>query len=147
MTAPLTFTPGKFYKTRDGRHKIEVIVAGRNFACGHSIMGLRTSDVGVHIPSTFTANGRLYKDSESPADLIAEWSDAPEFDWSKLPMAANWAALNSEGKGFAYTHKPLPMNCYACYEGRCWELYPEHTPTWSGDWRDSLVTRPTEGGK
>jgi hypothetical protein len=67
MADTLKLEVGKFYRTRDGR-KVGPMEPGP------------AADLMWVAPDNMTArflNGRVVRDGESPADLIAEWCDGP----------------------------------------------------------------------
>lgn len=130
---------GKYYRTRGG-HKGRVIcvdalvdsfpvVALVNFN-GREDIYLLTNEGLKHLDK-----------SESHADLISEWVDKPEWDWSK---AADWhvaIAMDENKDWFAYAQ--IPQQFTTSWGGDyCQAIPPEHAPKWTGDWRKSLIVRP-----
>ncbi len=81
-----------------------------------------------------------------PYDLISEWVDRPVVDWSKLAAWHRWVAVDEMGEWFSFGQKPtlglahwmIASGCDYC------PIPPQYSPTFSGDWKDSLVERPTE---
>lgn len=95
-------------------------------------------------------DGRQYSGGrESHDDIIGPWIDNPVVDWSKMPAWANYVTQGHLGDWCWWTHKP-------CLEYGHWCGTPappewanpgvipkKYQPQWSGDWKDSLVERPT----
>lgn len=140
----LTFTPGKFYKTRDGKKARIYATDGSDSFPIHGALYI----CGEWRADVWTASGGELIAEPSDRDLIAEWKDAPEVDWSVIPPEIQFVALCYSGEAYGYRAKPRLGGLYFVSTD-CWavKLYPSHTPKWSGDWRDSLVTRPTEGAQ
>lgn len=128
----------KIYRTRNGRKaRIVCIDAKGNFP----IVAL-VEDFDSEYAHLFTRDGFYYRSSEfSTLDLVSEWIDKPEFDWSK---AAAWhvaIAMDSSKEWLAYNEVPeLGDTVWRCED---WQTVPEeHAPKWTGDWHDSLIIRP-----
>lgn len=134
----LNIQPGKFYRTRDGRKARVYVIDGSEPYPVHGAV----FEIGSWDCRTWRLNGRYSNDN---CDLIAEWIDKPEIDWSKMPEGTV-AVFNSckSGHWFASTLIPKLNDDYFYSGGKWIELYPQHRPNWSGDWRDSLVTREGE---
>ena len=128
---------GKYYRTRDGQ-KHRIICVDCPGECNLVVLSDK-GRVAFHYP-----DGRCAAlGNQGRSDLIAEWIDKPVVDWSKMPAWAKWVARI----GYAWAwfdHKPIVIdNQYLPTNGR-WDWIPsEYCPVWSGDWRESLVERPT----
>lgn len=148
-TTPLTFTPGNFYRTRDGR-KAEYV---REMNTSQGILALVIiKDVdGIENAYTYHRHGRFFMGNQSERDLIAEWVDKPEVDWSVMPAWAVAVAMDANGTWYWYDYVPESDKTYWCLPRAVSlprftdEIPPAYAPKFTGDWRDSLVTR--EGTK
>ena len=71
----------------------------------------------------------------------------PVVDWSVMPAWAKWVAQGCTG-WFWFTGKPAQHDTAGCYcneeeSGSEFGFIPdEHAPTYTGDWKNSLVGRP-----
>lgn len=132
-----TFTPGKFYKTRDGRKARIYATDGLDDWPIHG--GIFYSGGWMH--GVWRGDGTYLTSGSHPYDLIAEWKDAPVVDWSKMPAWANWVAQDGDRSWFWYNEKPELSSFLwrGCFRG---SIPSEFAPQFSGDWRDSLVERP-----
>lgn len=136
---------GKFYRTRDGRKaRVYAVDGGGEFPVHAAIWFMSAWYV-----STYNTSGRCNThdddDGDGDDDLIAEWVDRPVVDWSKMAAWHRWVAMDARGKWFAYDERPKLNVAYWWGAGSvvC-EIPPQHYPTFSGNWKDSLVERPTE---
>ena len=147
MTTPLTITPGKFYRTRDGRkagiyatdgcglypvHGYIITGGGKETSCWNA--------VGLWGPNLVIS---------SHLDLIAEWVDEPEGSWDGCPAWANWRAKDEDGSWWWYDQRPVLIeqngNWRHAKLTKLSGIIPSsHTPTFTGDWKDSLQQRPEE---
>lgn len=72
---PITFTPGKFYRTRDGR---KARIYATDGGISYSLHGA-TLDGGEWMTRSWTKSGVFNRTSLNEGlDLIAEWIDKPE---------------------------------------------------------------------
>lgn len=94
---------GKEYKTRNGlKVKIYDIAESGVFPV---VAGLIEKD--KIIPITYTLNGRYYKNELHLKDIIGEWQEPLDFDWSCLPPWANeYIAMDGAGTWYAYSVMP-----------------------------------------
>ena len=76
-------------------------------------------------------------------DLIEPCIDKPVVDWSKMPAWANWVAMEADGTWFYYSDKPQHHGdrFWLASEYIC-RIPKEFQPSFTGNWRDSLVERP-----
>jgi len=141
----LNIQPGRFYRTRDGE-KAEVLKTGCRSAGGETVVVLIHVKNGKMAIRWYFDGGRYLNHSTSGNDLIAEWSDKPEIDWSKMPERAVAAMRGPTLRWYAATIQPQGLTDFGWTQSigaEVWELYPQHVPKeWTGDWRDSLVIRP-----
>lgn len=66
----------------------------------------------------------------------------PVFDWSKAARWHKWAAMDAGGLWWVFKEKPeIRSSCWMSYNA---DLIPsDYAPKWTGDWKQSLVERPT----
>jgi len=130
----LNFEVGKAYQTRDGRKVICLSTTLREGKIAFQING----EVFISQP-----NGMYYADeSKSLIDIISEWIDKPDIDWSLMPAWAKFVALDKSGKWWWYTHKPSLEHVWCIIDGFGGVTPSEYAPTWEGDWKKSLTERP-----
>lgn len=135
----LDIQPGKLYRTRDG-HKARVYATdGRG---QHSVHGALLQKDGWN-DCSWTASGHHYSNTtERGADLISEWIDKPEVNWSAMPAWAEWVAMDFDGQWFWFKEQPDQGSKRWICDGPFGPIPSSYTPTFSGDWKDSLVQRP-----
>jgi hypothetical protein len=131
---------GKYYKTRGG-HKARVICADRKGGPSPIIV-LVLKELKLEFLVQLSADGS-YLGSGQPHsdDLISEWIDKPEWDWSK---AADWhvaIAMDEDKRWFPFREVPSKVEISWC-GSHDRSIPPEHAPKWTGDWRESLIVRP-----
>lgn len=133
---------GKFYKTRGGN---KVRIYATDGARPHSTHG------AIHIEGGWRKNdwlppGRLGT-VESDHDIIAEWTDKPEVDWSAMPRWANWVAMDAGGRWCWFDNKPfqeIRHNQWLCHCQLLGVVPVAHQPNYTGCWKDSLAERPKQ---
>ena len=137
---------GKYYKTRGG-HKARVVCDDLKGSF-RPILALVECGKVEHVLYSNTLG--FVSDDENQYDLVSEWIDKPEFDWSK---AAAWhvavAKAAISDKWYAFDKIPeyrCSRACYAYVKGSildCGEQIPDqYAPVWEGGVRDSLIIRP-----
>ena len=142
MTTPLTITPGKLYRTRDG-NKVGI----------YATDGGGDYPVHGHVEGTvrsWTAEG-WFSNTHSIhfLDLIAEWIDEPQGSWDGYPAWANWRAKDEDGSWWWYEQRPMLFKrdgnwCREKLAQLSGQIPSSHAPTFSGGWTDSLQQRPEE---
>lgn len=147
---PLVIEAGKCYRTRDGR-KARVLCTDRKVMGKLTVVAL--VDFGSYEEvQHIRSNGRYQgAEAESDIDLIAPWVDAPVVDWAAMPAWANWVAQNKESGWFGYPNDPkicedADMWLMSGSQVGCFHIPESHAPSFSGNWRDSLVQRPEVEG-
>lgn len=134
----MTIEPNKHYRTRDGRRARVYATDGGGYYTIHGAIYMN----GVWNPNAWNeiggfVNGR----NPQPADLIAEWIDAPVVDWPSMPAWAVCVAMDAD----------LAWWCYANDAGRYdtrWNgagairIPSTHAPHFTGDWKQSKAKRP-----
>jgi len=133
---------GKYYRTRDGRKARIYAVDGRE---GSNIHGAVLNEIGWET-STWAITGQ-WVSGKTSRDLISEWTDRPEVDWSAMPRWAEWVAMDKDGEWTFFSAKPsMDIGCWWSDGDVTYlaEIPPSYAPKWDGDWRDSLVRRPEE---
>lgn len=92
-------------------------------------------------------DGKWIGNDRHEQDLIEPWIDRPKVNWSAMPAWANWVTMDSGGKWFWWAKKPdhsekawwgNPAN-----PGVLGSIPEGYHPIFSGDWKDSLVERPS----
>ena len=74
--------------------------------------------------------------------------DKPVVDWSKMPAWANYVTIDQEGDLWWWRNRPCielgrwAMNTMEPDGGNFGVIPRKYVPSWTGDWKDSLVERP-----
>lgn len=137
----MNFEVGNWYRTRDGR-KVRCVATD----------GDKDSPNVFVMPGRFvisrSEDGLAFRDQVSDYDIIGPWIDKPVVDWSAMPAWANWVAMDANGTQRWHGGKPSIVNDHSWHasNGLSGMIPPSHRFTFSGDWKDSLVGRPKEGG-
>ena len=96
---------------------------------------------------SWNKTGEFFNDGEeSVNDIVAEYKEPLDFDWSVLPIWNNYIAKCNNGVWFGYCKKPIVTD----YEWKVigisippvyipLEYAPKHN---TDDWKDSLYQRP-----
>ena len=67
----------------------------------------------------------------------------PVVDWSVMPAWAKWVAVDKSGTWCWYTDEPSINDRHYVVDNGIYGTIPrEHAPTYTGDWKNSLVGRP-----
>lgn len=132
--------PGKFYKTRSGRKARIYAVDGDSVRPIHGAIIAN----GDWILAGWGMDGNFYDSSnESEYDLISEWTEPLDFDWSVLPPWMNWIAKDSDDNWWAFSHKPFLTKSIWETNGDGLSIPPNYAPkNFTGDWTKSLHERP-----
>lgn len=135
---------GKSYRTRNGLRATCVADNLRGEAPCAVIYHDRFEDW----VDTATSDGfHRLASLESYWDLISEWPNTPEVNWSVIPPWFNWVAMDYSGDWIAHGEKPEisgQLLHWECASGDSNEMLipPAFAPKWTGDWKQSLVERP-----
>ena len=122
---------GKFYKTRHGV-KVRIYHVGETCIHGAWFDGEAWKAVG------WNTSGNIYPSAFSVLDIVEEWKEKPVFNYSLLPWM-KFVAQDKDGRWFMFTHKPR-MDIVIWKDGGTYLKIPkEFEPTYTGDWKDSLV--------
>lgn len=133
----------KYYRTRDGRKARIYAVDGDGTS---EIHGAILHDDGQWHMASWCVDGMWLDDgSTNTSDLVSEWIDKPEVDWSAMPRWAEWVAMDEDGKWIWFLGEPRKGAANWCCYGVYGEIPHTYAPKWDGDWRDSLVRRTVEG--
>jgi hypothetical protein len=133
---------GKEYRTRDGR---KARVYATDGISPYVVHGAIQTPQGWSLQSWIT-NGAKRSDGLAGtymSDLVSEWVNLPEVDWSKLPAWFSWVAQLPGGIWCTYNQLPKLTDLGWSLNGL--PIPMEYAPKWSGDtgdWRQSLVERP-----
>ena len=137
-------TVGKFYKTRDG-HKVRIYAT--DGSPQYPIHGAYLNHDNHWTQTACTLTGEYFCNCNygSPLAIVSEWSDKPEFDWSKHSPWLKYAAQDKNGLWFLYSDRP-EKSCASWWlitQGGALLIPAEYTPKFSGSWEDSLISRST----
>lgn len=136
---------GKEYKTRNGlKVKVYDIAESGDYpviAGGHR-------DGGI-IAAAYAINGAYNLKYESSYDIIGEWVEPLDFDWSCLPAwANNYIAMDQDGAWFAYSKNPekrMELFAWRSGYGLAILIPEEYAPkNFKGDWENSLLKNPNK---
>lgn len=136
---------GKFYRTRNGQKAIIYSTTGR--AMRHIHGCIIESGSNEDSVLSWYGEGCFYNDGERSAqDLISEWVERPRVDWGNLAAWHQWAAMDGDGKWFSFTNRPALGTSYwmPTQDDSFCDIPPHFFPTFSGDWKDSLIGRACE---
>lgn len=132
---------GKFYRTRDGHRARVYAVDGRDPYPAH---GAIFFDGAGWIGNTWTIEGSVSVALHPRCyDLISEWVDKPVVDWSKMAAWHRWVAMDSDKRWYAFADEPRICDVAWHAATNSNSIPTAYYPTFSGDWKDSLVERPT----
>jgi hypothetical protein len=89
-------------------------------------------------------------DPEEQAEVIqaraAIAAAKPTIDWTKLPEWVKWVACDESGIWWAYKNKPEIGNkvwfTHTEMHEHFYAIEKQFTPSFSVDWKDSLIERP-----
>lgn len=96
---------------------------------------------------TWTRDGKEWAHSDSPKDLIEPWTNKPVVNWAAMPAWAKWVAMDEDGHWWWFDKKPRELSTWWEEDGGyCGRIPVSHVPSFTGDWRDSLVERPAQVG-
>ena len=135
---------GKFYRTRDGRKARIYALDGTDEYPIHGAILYLNGEWGSYV---WNNAGCYLPTQPHPSDLVSEWIDKPEVDWSAMPRWAEWVAMDKDGEWTFFSAKPsMDIGCWWSDGDVTYlaEIPPSYAPKWDGDWRDSLVRRPEE---
>lgn len=65
----------------------------------------------------------------------------PAVDWSAMPRWAKWVAMDESGKWYFFFETPSKKTT-VWLAASCGFIPPEYYPTFTGNWKDSLIERP-----
>lgn len=137
----LKIEPGRFYRLRNGRKMRCYAIDGCRDL---SIHGATKVDEGWKLGSWYS-DGKAVKYSVSTADIISEWEDKPEIDWSLYPSWVKAVAMDKNRVWYTYIATPIIWdgeNFWDSSARTSTQILHEYAPKWVGDWRNSLVVRP-----
>ena len=133
---------GNYYRTRAGR---KVLVLSTNGCADFPIYASLVLHTGkLDQPGCWRADGRFVNASTiHDKDLVAEWVDKPEFDWSVIPPWLNYLAMDHDGAWYLFEQKPALFRDleWDSNGGALHRIPSKFAPTWTGRPEDSLVER------
>lgn len=128
---------GKFYRQRCGPW-VEILSTNRNGLL--PVVGL--SDGGDLM--CFHSDGRHGTTTE--LDIVGPWTDQLIVDWPAMPRWAVAVAMDDDGRWHHYPNVPVVVEVAHTWSDLVTNDYgsipKSYWPTWTGDWRSSLVVRP-----
>ena len=133
---------GKLYKTRGGyKYRVYATDGVGKFP----VHGAVLMDDGWGF-NTLTKDGFSSSEYQSPYDIISEWVETPEVDWSLYPKWWEYVAMdeNGEWNGVWGAGLLCVINrwLFDAPDGMLQSVPPEYSPKFNGNWKDSLVKRP-----
>ena len=135
---------GPFYRDREGsKIRIYALDGGGSYP----IHGAGQSPSGDWYTVPWTSDGKHERraGTASVRDIVGLWVDKPEFDWSKAAAWSNYVSMDENGGWWTYKERPTVNDGGWCdiAPDPAWGRVPkEFYPTFSGDWKDSLIERP-----
>lgn len=137
---------GKEYVTRNGL-KVKVYdIAGEG---AYPVITGVIKDNIITLTS-YTIDGVYVPGRSGSYDIVGEWQEPLDFDWSCLPAWCNkYIAMDRGGEWFAYSMAPYKSSEYPIWCAQKREenaLIPEdYTPkNFKGDWENSLFKNPNK---
>ena len=128
---------GKWYRTRGGEKAyVACEMPGPVKFCGYHIQGPRA------VPTGWFANGSYMPDGPTSADLVDLWIDKPVVDWSKEPAWVKAIAMSSGGRWYRFAEVPV-LEDGIWWSAEVYRIHESEYPYWTGDWKNSLVVRPS----
>jgi hypothetical protein len=131
---------GKEYVTRSGlKAKVYDIAGAGEYPV---IAGVLKDNIVT--PTSYTIDGVYVCGRSSSYDIIGEWQEPLDFDWSCLPAwASECIAMDSEGVWIAFNCKSLKSSEYLNYKEISIRIHEDYTPkNFKGTWKDSLFKNP-----
>lgn len=147
----ITLEVGKFYQTRDGNKLRVYAVDGVSPRKVHAAYQVKDG-TGEWVSTCYTTDG-CYYDVNNPRhlDVVAEWVDPPEFDWSKEAAWINYVAMDSSGRWYGFSHEPLrdhsvwylsDVHTKDVMNSSVHRIPKDHSPKFAGRFEDSMIVRP-----
>lgn len=131
---------GKEYVTRSGlKVKIYDIAGNENYPV---IAGVVEDNTVT--PYTYTKEGKFTSGHIHNKDIIGEWQEPLDFDWSCLPAWCNkYIAMDSNGKWFSFNCVPFKNVGGWSSKDFYVRIPQEFAPkNFKGDWENSLFKNP-----
>jgi hypothetical protein len=142
----LKLEAGKFYRTRGGR-KVQCLTTARRGNDPFPVVSLSCDHGELW---SHKLNGEYERQSGSKLDLISEWVDAPEVDWSLFSPWVVAVMMGNSGVWYEWTSDPkISTRDFNGFEDMsdARRIPPQYSPKWTGPWQQSLVVRPGKEGK
>lgn len=131
---------GKFYKLRNGAKMRCYATDGGSDK--NSIHGAFLRN-GIWVADAWPAGGEYENPENSQYSITSEWVDAPTFDWSKAAAWHKWVAMDEDGSWYAFADEPRICNVVWRAATSSNSIPAAYAPAFSGDWKQSLIERPT----
>lgn len=139
MKTPDWIKPGAMCRTRDGR-KVRIYAVDGYYRPVHGAV-LEGKDTWS--TCQWFGDGNLFMLEQNNLDLIGPWVEKPIVDWSKMPAWAETVAYDPPADCWRwFDHTPTELKDGWRSNGLSGRIPPEYTPTFTGNWQDSLVERP-----
>lgn len=88
--------------------------------------------------------GEAWSTGENEENLVEPWCDKPIVNWPALPDWAEYVAMNDNNVWLWFAVKPI-VGRFHWYDGGMHGVIPkEFQPSFTGDWKASLVKRPAK---
>ena len=100
----LDFKVGRFYRTRDGRKQVIYSLEG---VSPYKILGAIDTPEGWAL-ETWTLDGlaSIGGSCKDELDLVTEWVDPPEFNWSKAAAWHKFISMDDDGTWKIWRDRP-----------------------------------------
>jgi hypothetical protein len=136
---------GKEYVTRSGlKVKVYDIAESGDYPV---IAGVHRG--GEIVPAGYAINGTYVLNREGVYDIVGEWNEPLEFDWSCLPAWINeYIAMDEDGRWFAFSMMPEKKSAFQLWRkdgGDALLISENYAPkNFKGSWEDSLFKNPNK---
>lgn len=155
MKIPDYVKPGALVTTRRG---VQGRIYNTDGSLGTTVHGAILDEITGWQSIVWCAGDlRAQSPHDARCDIMGPWVEVgvdvpdPTGFWEKQSAWMNWAAQDQDGRWFVYAYKPdLGYGCWVLPNaelGQSKGIYhtvpPEYTPTFTGNWENSLIQRPT----
>ena len=138
---------GKEYRTRDGERARVYATDGNLPYTVHGAIQSKENDGWKSW--AWREDGNSYPGESYSNELVSEWKEEPVLPdgfWDRIvPPYIDHVAMDDDGRWCMYGGDPTVeglRNFWKSPEGQYLNIPKEYAPTFSGDWKDSKITRP-----
>lgn len=137
-TLPDYIKPGAVVRVKENDYKFRIYA---------------TDGVDGTVHGAYFVRGAWHVAGISPDRIISAWTDKPDCSklWPLLPPWIKWIAQDEDGDWRGHMTKPIAGSIAWDTNhdnSASWKWYitipQEYHPIFEGDWKDSLVERPTQ---